>query len=137
MEEAVNTAEKEPLITPQTFYTPQKKGLILPEKTAPVMSLIPAEKELLIPPENEALFTPEKEVLITPEKEALSNDSCDAEIDEPEAQIDKTLKHCFLQAVTTRLLDRDFPMLGVTLYEKHMCMCRLIDSTCSVQDSSF
>merc|ERR1719324_2086124 len=63
--------------------------------------------------------------------------SHDAQISGPQALMDKTLKQCFLQAISTRLLERDFPMKAMTLYEKHMRMCRPIDSNCNVQDSSF
>jgi hypothetical protein len=65
------------------------------------------------------------------------NASRDLPIPEHQAQMDKNLKQCFLQAISTRLLERDFPMDTTTIYEKHMQMCRPIDKNCNVQDSSF
>jgi hypothetical protein len=63
--------------------------------------------------------------------------SRDPPITEHQSRMDKTLKQCFLQAISTRLLERDFPIDAMTLYEKHMRMCRPIDFNCTVQDSSF
>jgi len=67
------------------------------------------------------------------------NDARDAQVQNHQGHniMDDILKHCFLQAITTRIMDRDFPMLGTTLYDKHMQMCRRISTSCNVQDSSF
>jgi hypothetical protein len=52
-------------------------------------------------------------------------------------EMDETLMDCFLQAVTTRVKDRDLPIMGTTLYGKHMRMCRRIGTSCDVKDSNF
>lgn len=56
---------------------------------------------------------------------------------ESEKAMDKILEECFLQAVTTRIKDRDVPIMGTTLYGKHMRQCRRVGTSCDVKDSSF
>jgi len=51
--------------------------------------------------------------------------------------MDDTLMDCFLQAVKTRVKDRDLPIMGTTLYGKHMRSSRRIGTSCDVKDSSF
>merc|ERR1719158_1868594 len=51
--------------------------------------------------------------------------------------MDDTLMDCFLQAVKTRVKDRDLPIMGTTLYGKHMRASRRIGTSCDVKDSSF
>jgi len=56
---------------------------------------------------------------------------------ENQREMDETLMDCFLQAVTTRIKDRDLPIMGTTLYGKHMRSSRYIGTSCDVKDSSF
>merc|ERR1711985_42034 len=60
----------------------------------------------------------------------------EAEIKE-KSLMDDTLMDCFLQAVKTRVKDRDLPIMGTTLYGKHMRASRMIGTSCDVKDSSF
>jgi hypothetical protein len=53
------------------------------------------------------------------------------------AKMDETLMDCFLQAVKTRVKDRDLPTMGTTLYGKHMRASRHVGTSCDVKDSSF
>merc|ERR1711904_482395 len=55
---------------------------------------------------------------------------------EHQRKMDETLMECFLQAVTTRIKDRDLPVMGTTLYGK-MRSCRLLGTSCDVKDSTF
>jgi hypothetical protein len=52
-------------------------------------------------------------------------------------EMDETLMDCFLQSVTTRVKDRDLPIMGTTLYGRHMRMSRRIGTSCDVKDSNF
>jgi hypothetical protein len=61
----------------------------------------------------------------------------DARKKEAETKMDDTLMDCFLQAVKTRVKDRDLPIMGTTLYGKHMRSSRRIGTSCDVKDSSF
>merc|ERR1719265_617801 len=59
------------------------------------------------------------------------------QLKEKQAQMDEALMDCYLQAVKTHVKDRDLPMMGTTLYGKHMRSSRLIGTDCDVKDSSF
>lgn len=52
-------------------------------------------------------------------------------------EMDETMMDCFLQAVTTHVKERDLPMMGTTLYGKHMRSSRRIGTSCDVKDSSY
>jgi hypothetical protein len=56
---------------------------------------------------------------------------------EAQSTMDEALMDCFLQAVKTRIKDRDLPIMGTTLYGKHMRAARRIGTSCDVKDSSF
>jgi len=56
---------------------------------------------------------------------------------EKQREMDETMVQCFLQAVTTHVKDRDLPMMGTTLYGKHMRSSRRVGASCDVKDSSF
>merc|ERR1711918_92053 len=58
-------------------------------------------------------------------------------IKKAQQDMDETLMDCFLQAVKTRVKDRDLPIMGTTLYGKHMRASRRIGTSCDVKDSSF
>jgi len=55
-----------------------------------------------------------------------------------QTKMDKILMDCFLQAVKTRVKDRDLPIMGTTLYGKHMrAISRGRGISCDVKDSSY
>jgi len=56
---------------------------------------------------------------------------------EKQKEMDATMMDCFLQAVTTHVKDRDLPIMGTTLYGKHMRSSRRVGTSCDVKDSSF
>merc|ERR1719213_454670 len=71
------------------------------------------------------------------QREAAIKTVSKREFTEAQKDMDETLMDCFLQAVTTRVKDRDLPIMGTTLYGKHMRMSRRIGSSCDVKDSTF
>jgi len=53
-------------------------------------------------------------------------------------KMDQILMDCFLQAVKTRVKDRELPIMGTTLYGKHMrAISRNRGISCDVKDSSY
>merc|ERR1711959_45454 len=66
-----------------------------------------------------------------------ANDAKQAKLKAKQSEMDETLMDCFLQAVTRHAKDRDLPMMGTTLYGKHMRSSRRIGSSCDVKDSSY
>lgn len=60
-----------------------------------------------------------------------------AEKKKEQLAMNETLMDCFLQAVKTRVKDRDLPIMGTTLYGKHMRAARQIGTSCDVKDSTF
>eukprot|EP00746_Dinoflagellata_sp_MGD_P161906 gnl/MRDRNA2_/MRDRNA2_89231_c0_seq1.p1 gnl/MRDRNA2_/MRDRNA2_89231_c0~~gnl/MRDRNA2_/MRDRNA2_89231_c0_seq1.p1 ORF type:complete len:430 (-),score=131.53 gnl/MRDRNA2_/MRDRNA2_89231_c0_seq1:108-1277(-) len=64
------------------------------------------------------------------------NAEVSAQRKEAQMEMDGTLRDCFLQAVTTRIKDRDLPVMGTTLYGK-MRQSRKLGTSCDVKDSSF
>eukprot|EP00746_Dinoflagellata_sp_MGD_P157143 gnl/MRDRNA2_/MRDRNA2_86119_c0_seq2.p1 gnl/MRDRNA2_/MRDRNA2_86119_c0~~gnl/MRDRNA2_/MRDRNA2_86119_c0_seq2.p1 ORF type:complete len:514 (+),score=151.44 gnl/MRDRNA2_/MRDRNA2_86119_c0_seq2:98-1639(+) len=69
------------------------------------------------------------------QKQALEEKN--SEMKRKHKEMDDTLMDCFLQAVKTRVKDRDLPIMGTTLYGKHMRASRRIGTSCDVKDSSF
>merc|ERR1712093_345159 len=65
------------------------------------------------------------------------NDATQIKLKKYQAKMDETLMNCFLQAVTTQIKDHDLPMMGTTLYGKHMRSSRLVGTDCDVKESSF
>jgi len=51
--------------------------------------------------------------------------------------MDVVLMECFLQAITTRVLARNLPIKGTTLYTQHMRPCRRIGTSLNVKESTF
>jgi len=64
------------------------------------------------------------------------NEKVDAQKKQFQEEMDETLLDCFLQAVTTRVKDRDLPIMGTSLYGK-MRLCRCFGTSCDVKDSSY
>eukprot|EP00746_Dinoflagellata_sp_MGD_P157146 gnl/MRDRNA2_/MRDRNA2_86119_c0_seq5.p1 gnl/MRDRNA2_/MRDRNA2_86119_c0~~gnl/MRDRNA2_/MRDRNA2_86119_c0_seq5.p1 ORF type:complete len:311 (+),score=91.71 gnl/MRDRNA2_/MRDRNA2_86119_c0_seq5:99-935(+) len=70
-------------------------------------------------------------------KKIQKKEEQDARKKEAEQQMNDALMDCFLQAVKTRVKDHDLPIMGTTLYGKHMRASRRIGYSCDVKDSSF
>merc|ERR1711904_278453 len=70
-------------------------------------------------------------------KTAEREDAASSVSDSKKNKMDQALMDCFLQAVTTRVKNRDLPMMGTTLYGKYMRSSRRIGTDCDVKDSSF
>merc|ERR1712224_525689 len=64
------------------------------------------------------------------------NEKVDAQRKEYQKEMDENLMDCFLQAVTTRIKDRDLPVMGTSLYGK-MRLSRQLGTSCDVKDSSY
>ncbi|CAE7253867.1 Eif2d [Symbiodinium natans] len=75
--------------------------------------------------------------------EAVPPSAADAEKSEEEsemttgADMDKALDETLLQAIKTRIKDRDLPMAGNVVYTQHMRPCRRAGSSIDVKVSSF
>jgi len=65
------------------------------------------------------------------------NDLTQVKLKKYQTKMDETLMNCFLQAVTTQIKNHDLPMMGTTLYGKHMRSSRLVGTDCDVKESSF
>lgn len=51
--------------------------------------------------------------------------------------MDVVLMECFLQSITTRVLARNLPIKGTTLYTQHMRPCRRMGTSLNVKESTF
>jgi hypothetical protein len=65
------------------------------------------------------------------------NEERNARIQAEQREMDETMMDCFLQAVTRYVKDSQLPIMGTTLYGKHMRAARRVGTSCDVKDSSF
>jgi len=91
--------------------------------------------------DNEAEKQREAAIKAVQEKAAqekkLVDEANEKSIKKAQRDMDETLMDCFLQAVKTRVKDRELPIMGTTLYGKYMRASRRIGTSCDVKDSSF